>query len=858
MIESTGQGIRMKQAEYMKRLFVAAESIVFLSFIISLLLFFSYWRSFRPSSESDFIRLQQRITLLTNAHHSLIEGDTLRTDSSSALFKRETSFLLDDWKRYRELAAAEQSEGKEIRKETGRQNLERADSLIRRVSVLPRNIIQIPSSVLKFRIREENDALLLSEMMRLQQMRDEESSAGERWIFLSIVLAAIVYGSALLLAVLYRKQRKKKDEELDSLLFSLESTLNPIQIIRSDGTTRYANPAFYKWSGLNPDTGENDSFMRTIDGGDGAQDTSIWETVKQALHQEESWSGKVLHKRSDGRMAEADILIVPFTGRSERKLEYIVFYTDATEKREYAQKLEQTQKLYKEIVEGSLDGLMVVQNNVLVYTNPRALNIFGYKSGEDVQHVSFADLFQLDGYEKITIDKIVSESAQFDNGEFRCRTKSANIIDIEAHTLSIAWEGMPAVLISFRDVTERKMLEREQALYVWEQEKLSEIDKQLVGVVDLQKILDAIIHQTMKLTKSGFTGILFYDSESANCYWKAYEGNVHDFPVDWNEAPPALKIFEQRNEMTILKRDEEKEEFSLSSIPELSRENIAAAVILPLRVEKELRGFLIVGYPLQYNYSEKEVRMLNSLAEKSSIAMVNAKLYNDLLEHEKELELLSAARVQVQEEERRRIAREIHDGLGQLLTAIKFNLEILEDSLLTTPDEKNRIDDMKKLLDDVMKEARELSYNLMPSVLEDFGLIPAVQLLCEQFSRQTGIQVQFLPHGGDDRFGADLEISIYRIVQEALTNIQKHASATSVELQIIASANSVRMTVEDNGKGFAAQKIIRRQRDRNGIGLASMRERTSLLGGTFTIESVLQHGTLLCVEIPIKKKESKP
>jgi signal transduction histidine kinase len=333
---------------------------------------------------------------------------------------------------------------------------------------------------------------------------------------------------------------------------------------------------------------------------------------------------------------------------------------------------------------------------------------------------------------------------------------------------------------------------------------------------------------------------------------------VHDFPVDWNEAPPALKIFEQRNEMTILKRDEEKEEFSLSSIPELSRENIAAAVILPLRVEKELRGFLIVGYPLQYNYSEKEVRMLNSLAEKSSIAMVNAKLYNDLLEHEKELELLSAARVQVQEEERRRIAREIHDGLGQLLTAIKFNLEILEDSLLTTPDEKNRIDDMKKLLDDVMKEARELSYNLMPSVLEDFGLIPAVQLLCEQFSRQTGIQVQFLPHGGDDRFGADLEISIYRIVQEALTNIQKHASATSVELQIIASANSVRMTVEDNGKGFAAQKIIRRQRDRNGIGLASMRERTSLLGGTFTIESVLQHGTLLCVEIPIKKKESKP
>ncbi|MFZ1979155.1 MAG: PAS domain S-box protein, partial [Bacteroidota bacterium] len=787
--------------------------------------------------------------------------DTLWSDFSSTLFKRMDNLILDDWKSYRELAALSESEDPESRKEADQQNIECVDSLIHLVPAMTeeRNAIQFSSYVLRSRIRDKNDELLFSEMQRLQRMHDEESSAAERWTFLWIALAGLVYGSALLLAVLYRKQKGKAEEGLDSLFFTFESTLNPVQIVRSDGTTRYANPAFYKWSGSDPDNAGNDFFLQTVHGDADMQNISIWETAKPALHRAQSWSGEILRTRPDGQTAVADILIVPFIRRNENILDYIVFYTDTTKKKEYAQKLEETQKLYKNIVEGSLDGLMVVQNNALIFANPKAVSIFGYESTDDMQRVPFADLLHFDEGETFSAGNILSESISLGKAEFRCRTKNANIIDVEAHTLPIDWEGQAAVLISFHDVTERKMMERERALCVWEQEKLSEIDKQLVGTVELENILDAIIQQTMKLTKSGFAGILIYDSESTTYYWKGLKGNVHEFSGDWIEAAPEFKILAKRNEMTILGREGNKEEPSLRGIPELSSENIATAAFFPLQVEKALRGFFIVGYPSLHDFSDKEIRLLNSLAEKCSIAMVNAKSYDDLLEHEKELKLLSASRVQVQEEERRRIAREIHDGLGQLLTAIKFNLEILEDTISTTPDEQNRINDMKKLLDDVMKEARELSYSLMPSVLEDFGLIPAMQLLCEQFSQQTGIHVQFLPHGDPDRFGIDLEIGIYRIAQEALMNIQKHASATNVELQIIVTEHAVRMTVEDNGKGFAAaQKIIRRQTGRKGIGLMKMRERTSLLDGIFSIESALKHGTLLCVEIPIPKKESKP
>jgi signal transduction histidine kinase len=270
-------------------------------------------------------------------------------------------------------------------------------------------------------------------------------------------------------------------------------------------------------------------------------------------------------------------------------------------------------------------------------------------------------------------------------------------------------------------------------------------------------------------------------------------------------------------------------------------------------VEGKQKGMLVVGYRHHHDFAGREMRLLLSIAEKHAIAMVNAQLYNNLLQREKELEILSGARVHAQEDERRRIAREIHDGLGQMLTAIKFNLEILEDMISAGKEESDRIQDMKALLDDVMKEAREISYNLMPSVLEDFGLAPAVQLLSEQFSGRTGIKVHYHAHNITERLAAQTEISLYRIVQESLNNIAKHAEASEVNLQIIRHAGGVRLVIEDNGKGMSKPAADVRMTDKGGMGLVSMRERANSLGGILTIDSMPKSGTLITVEIPIIK-----
>ena len=271
-----------------------------------------------------------------------------------------------------------------------------------------------------------------------------------------------------------------------------------------------------------------------------------------------------------------------------------------------------------------------------------------------------------------------------------------------------------------------------------------------------------------------------------------------------------------------------------------------------LRTGGRRQGILLAGYRHEPRLQLNEQHELGLLSEQYALPIANVQLYRDLMQRERDMVTLSTVRVAVQEEERHRIAREIHDGLGQMLTAIKFNLEILEDTLQTTDDERERIRDMKELLDSVMKEARELSYNLMPSVLEDFGLAPALQLLTEQYGSRTGIKTTYQVHGLTERVNPQIEVGLYRIAQESFNNISKHAHATEVSLQIICNHDVLRMVVEDNGAGMVFPPP--RTNGKSGVGLMSMRERAASFGGIFMIDSTLGSGTMLTVEIPLTKE----
>lgn len=224
-------------------------------------------------------------------------------------------------------------------------------------------------------------------------------------------------------------------------------------------------------------------------------------------------------------------------------------------------------------------------------------------------------------------------------------------------------------------------------------------------------------------------------------------------------------------------------------------------------------------------------------------------------EHQKLIEqrVRALAIIEAQENERRRISRELHDGLGQLLSAAKLNVGMI-DLNMDTNREKS-IDVLKQidaLITKAIIEARRISHDLRPTTLDDFGLIPALRILCQEFSKITGVQIKFQVSQNMERLDPKVEIAIYRIIQESFNNISKYAEATEVILDIHQTDTHVFAKVKDNGKGFDRNGTSKNKKVGTGFGLMNMKERAELVGGKMEIDSTLGKGTQINLDINTK------
>ncbi|WP_018342748.1 PAS domain-containing protein [Cytophaga aurantiaca] len=227
-------------------------------------------------------------------------------------------------------------------------------------------------------------------------------------------------------------------------------------------------------------------------------------------------------------------------------------------------------------------------------------------------------------------------------------------------------------------------------------------------------------------------------------------------------------------------------------------------------------------------------------------------IYTDLSEKFRhsvnEHKIRTSSVLEGQERERRKIARELHDGLGQMLTALKFNIQGIKPA--SSPEEQEYVDGIKNLLQETILEVRRISFDLMPSVLSDFGLGAALLHLSERYSvnGSNNVSIEFVGVKDIGRFEKNIEINTYRIIQEALNNAIKYADATNIVLDLQFEAGRIRFSVEDNGKGFTPQD--KRKTDGSGRGMTNIRERVSLLNGNLIFNSIIEEGTTITVEIP--------
>lgn len=257
--------------------------------------------------------------------------------------------------------------------------------------------------------------------------------------------------------------------------------------------------------------------------------------------------------------------------------------------------------------------------------------------------------------------------------------------------------------------------------------------------------------------------------------------------------------------------------------------------LLVLLVTSVLLGTLVAFLTFRYTRSRERERLLH---------------YEETIKTKQELERLSLRLLDVQEEERASLARELHDEVGQTLTALRMEISQALTGV-ALPTARERLERAKRLAEQTVQVVRDISLMLRPSLLDDLGLVPALQWQLESFSTRSGITVSFEGDGVPEDLPIKVRTCLYRIVQEAVHNCEKHAGATRLRVRLQRDGRWLFLEVKDNGVGFPSSLSS------NGSGLLGMRERVSQLGGSFHIESPPRGGASIHVRIPMEQSAEK-
>jgi signal transduction histidine kinase len=280
---------------------------------------------------------------------------------------------------------------------------------------------------------------------------------------------------------------------------------------------------------------------------------------------------------------------------------------------------------------------------------------------------------------------------------------------------------------------------------------------------------------------------------------------------------------------------------------------LRALLNIPLIAEGELIGFLSLGAGRPGPFALDQVDLALEVAQSLATAIQQARLFEEIRLNRERMRQLARKLVSAQEEERRRLSRVLHDEAGQALTALKISLDLIRDELppILRPLAR-RVADASTLTETTLAQLRALAQDLRPPALDTVGLNHALEGFCRRFSGRTQIPITYL---GEDlpMLSEAVHICLYRFLQEALTNVAKHACADQVNVVLYADEREIRLSVEDDGQGFDRRARLSSPGWPMGIGLLGMQERIESLGGQLDLESHLRQGTRLVAHIPLQE-----
>jgi PAS domain S-box-containing protein len=529
-------------------------------------------------------------------------------------------------------------------------------------------------------------------------------------------------------------------------------------------------------------------------------------------------------------------------------------FKDITEMKRLQEEISQRERKYRRVFEGSHD--MIYTTNLrgdILDVNEAGVKMLGYKTKAELLGIGSARRLYKRARDRNKFLKVIGREGYVKDFEVDFKKKNGSPIHVlissrrydNPDTEEVEFEGI------IKDITQRK---RSEDLINERNRELSILNRVAVALnltMDLEHILLVTLKEALRILRIKRGAIFLVNREEGRFNLPVAYGLPTSDPVGSEEL-----FFRDLLLMRYLIGGEAslapKPTFPPFEVGYQSAKNAHVIWLSCFLITSKGKGVGFFGFemPSTHVLSPHETHLLGSLGNFLGGAIENAQLMKTIRLHRQELSRLTEKLFQSQEEERRRIARELHDEAGQALTAVKLGLDRLEQKLRAEDEQiKQEVEEIRKMLTRTASEIRRVSYRLHPTLLSDLGLEPALNLLLKDVAQRSGLEIGFRMVGFDHRLDADTETVLYRFGQEAVTNTLKHARAKHFFLSIIKSYPKIIFIAEDDGRGFNGEIG---SSDKWSLGLLGMRERASLLGGSFSLRTAPGEGARLRIEIPLR------
>jgi PAS domain S-box-containing protein len=562
-----------------------------------------------------------------------------------------------------------------------------------------------------------------------------------------------------------------------------------------------------------------------------------------------------LRVRKDGSHFWASVLVTPLKDKDGNLRGFSKIVHDVTERKKNEEELRTTHKDLADM-KFAIDESAIVaftdHRGRIAYVNDKFLEISKYSReellGQDHRIIN-------SGYhQKEYIRNLWRTIARGHvwRGELRNRAKDGSIYWVDTTIVPfLNDQGKPYRYVAIRhDVTARKLVE----------ERLQDTLERLLALYEGGQVLGSSLKREEICSKLLETMHRASGLSAGAVELADEQGSLKTLCVIGEEdllyrARSAQEAQEARREAL---ESGERRSFGLRPSSRAEDVPLFAGLCLPLRVRERLVG-LVVTYGPEDLLELETIETLSGLANQAASALENARLYQELAARERRLRELVGQILKAQEEERRRVAYEVHDGLAQVAAAAHQYLQGFAKRY--SPESASGKEELKEALDliqQAVREARQVIANLRPTALDDFGLARALRMHAEELRAADDLQVVYEESLGNERLPQETETTLFRIAQEALTNARKHTQSPQVLVRLERLNQSVRLEVRDWGQGFDVDEVT------NGgggpgerVGIAGMHERIALLGGELKIESQPDVGTTVVAEVPLIEKEEK-